>query len=447
MKGLIFTYALTAGGAVLGLFDPFYGLLVYVSFSILRPEAMWPWAVPQGNYSRIVGVALLLGWVLRGCGTWELGRGRGIVVALLGFWGWAALSAAQAVDSSIAWGAVVFLGKIILPFLVGLTTIDSVRRLKQLAWVIVLSQAYLAFELNLSYYGGYNRVWEDGFGGMDNNCVAIAMVTSVGLAFFLGLGARSWWLRGLLCAAALLMVHVILFSFSRGGMVALGLTGVVAFFLIPKKAAHYLLFAVALAVALRLAGPEVRARFWTTFADAETREASAQSRLDLWRDASDTIARQPVFGVGPDCWGEVAPEYGCPRGKEIHSLWFQTAADHGVPGMVFLAVFYGLCMVRLWPLTREKTPLPDPWLRDAARMVLAALTGFVVAAQFVSIRYLELPFYTVLLGAGVLRLLDPRFATAVAAAAGREPAPAPEPAPVPSRPAGFLPRPEGANLA
>src|SRR5262245_66127966 len=30
-------------------------------------------------------------------------------------------------------------------------------------------------EMNWSYYQGFNRVHEMGFGGMDNNCVAIAM--------------------------------------------------------------------------------------------------------------------------------------------------------------------------------------------------------------------------------------------------------------------------------
>ena len=38
MKGLLFTYALTYGGAVVSLFNPFYGLLIYVCFAIMRPE-------------------------------------------------------------------------------------------------------------------------------------------------------------------------------------------------------------------------------------------------------------------------------------------------------------------------------------------------------------------------------------------------------------------------
>ena len=58
-KGLIFTYGMTAVGAVGGLVSPFFGLLVYVCFAIVRPDYMWFWSVPQGNYSRIIAVAML----------------------------------------------------------------------------------------------------------------------------------------------------------------------------------------------------------------------------------------------------------------------------------------------------------------------------------------------------------------------------------------------------
>src|SRR5262249_6473999 len=134
------------------------------------------------------------------------------------------------------------------------------------------------FDLNLDYYRGYNRVWEEGFGAMDNNCVAISMVTGVGFAFFLGLGQTPWPARILAFFCAALQAHVIMFSYSRGGMLALALTGLVAFVLIPKKFYHYLAFAAAVALAIRMAGPEVQERFWTTFASGEYREASAQSR-------------------------------------------------------------------------------------------------------------------------------------------------------------------------
>jgi probable O-glycosylation ligase (exosortase A-associated) len=405
MKGIAFTYLMTYGGSVLALWRPFYGLLIYVCFAIIKPDAMWEGLVPQGNYSRIVGLALLAGWAIHGFGNWRFGRARALVVVLLVYFIWTIITAGLAPYTDVAFHYVGAVSKVVLPLLVGITLIDNTTKLKQLAWTIVVSQGYLAWELNLAFLSGRNRVNTDGFAGSDNNCVAIAMVTCMGLAFFLGMGARQWWRKALALFCAALMAHVVMFALSRGGMLAMGITGVMAFFLMPKKAQHYLVFAAALLVAVRLAGPQVRDRFATIFASRDVRDASAQSRLDLWRDCLDAAANSPIFGIGPDHWPIVAERYGwLGTVKEAHSLWIQLAAELGFPGVLLLMTFFGLCIVRLWPLARERQPVPDPWFRDAARMVIAALIGFAVSAQFVSVKMMEVPYYITLIGLGVLKL-------------------------------------------
>jgi O-antigen ligase len=403
MKGLLFTYLLTYGGALVSLFNPYVGLLIYVCFAIVRPEQMWYWSVPQGNYSRIVAIALLAGWAMKGFGRWEFGRARPIVLALLGFWLWSVVGAGSAGNSELAWGFVEDITKIVLPFLVGITLIDSIGKLKQLAWVILLSEGYLALEFNLSYFSGYNRLWLEGFGSMDNNCNAIALVTCVGLAFFLGLDAPDWKAKALALACAAVMTHAILFSFSRGGMLGLMVTGVTAFILLPKQPRHYFMFAAAVLLVLRLAGPEVLARFGTAFADSGERDASAESRVQLWSACLDSMAKQPL-GVGPAQWGEVVPQYGFPRGKLAHTLWLQIGAELGIPGLLCLMLFYGLCVARVWGIARGRYPDIDPWFPVGARMVVAALVGFAVSAQFVSLDRLEMPYYITLIGAGILKL-------------------------------------------
>jgi probable O-glycosylation ligase (exosortase A-associated) len=403
MKGLIFTYVTAYGGALVSLFDPYIGLLIYVCFAIIKPESMWFWSVPAGNYSRVVAIGLLAGWVLHGMGRWQFGKAKWMVAALGLYWLWSVIGAALAPEQERAWGFVESLFKIVLPVVVGLTMIDSIAKLKQLAWVILLSQGYFALELNLDYYGGGHRIEE--FAGLDNNSIAISMVTCVGLAFFLGLHAPRWWQKGLAFLAAALMAHAVMFSFSRGGILALIITGGSAFFLLPRKRApHYFALACAVLLGLRMAGPQVRERFLTVFADPATRDFAAQSRLDLWGDCWDSMLRRPAFGLGPAHWPLVAKEYGWPDGKEAHSLWLQTGAELGFPGLLFLASFYGLAIAFLWPLARERARAPDPWCHYLARMVIASLVGFAFSAQFVSLELLEVPFYIAMLGAGVLKL-------------------------------------------
>jgi probable O-glycosylation ligase (exosortase A-associated) len=407
MLGLIFTYVMTYGGALVGLFRPYWGLMVYMTFAILKPESMWRWSVEPGNYSRTVAIGLIIGWLFARLGDWRMGQAQPIVMMLLAYWAWMAISSLQAVSHDLAMSALDVHSRILVPCVIGVTLIRTVRDLRILAWVLVVSQGYVAYFLNDSYFankGGFiRRFREDGFGGVDNNCVGIAMVAGAGCMVMLALYEKRWWRKLLLAGLAVLTAHVVLLGMSRGGMLGLIATGVVGFVIIPRKPSYYLGLALVVGVMLYLAGPQVRERFATVEQGANADE-SAHSRTLLWRDCADTCMNHPFLGVGPDNWWVVAHTYGHTEGKSSHTLWLKVAAELGVPGIFFLAAFYGLCVWRLLPYTRESTPVPDPFIRTAARMVVAGLVGFAVAAQFVGVDRLELPYFINVLGIGVLKV-------------------------------------------
>jgi len=404
VKGLIFTYLLTGGGAVASLFNPFAGLMVYVCFSIIRPEWMWYWSVPEGNYSRIVALCLLAGWAIQGFGRWQLGRAQRVVGALVAYLLWVLfVTLAIAPDKEVGLKFAEDQTKIVLPFLVGITTVRSIKQLQMLAWVIVLSQGYAALEFNLWYFSGFNRLWIQGFAGMDNNSVAIALVACCGMAIFLILESKTLWQRALAAVCCLLMIHAVLFSFSRGGLLALVTSGLVAFWLIPKKPIYYVYFAAVVLICWRLTGDSVYERFGTAFAGEEDRDGSAVERLALWKTCLGIMVRHPL-GIGPDHFPLVSHEYGFPYNKMAHSLWLQAGAELGIVGLSCLVLFYGGVFVRLWPLARDKIPGAKSENTLLARMVVTSLIGFALAAQFVSLLRLEVPFYVALIGAGVLKL-------------------------------------------
>jgi hypothetical protein len=400
--GLLFTYAMTYGGSVVAVFNPYYGLLIYICFGIIRPPDLWYWSVPVGNYSRILAVALLIGWTFRGFGDWRLGRAWPLAACLIGFITWSALSASQALIQTEAWPWVEAQAKNVLPVVVGMTLIDSVRKLKQLAWVIVLSHGYLAYDFNMAYFSGYNRLQDVGFGALDNNCMGIALVTCSGLAGFMALTKSPLWQRAIVTVALGLMVHAILFSNSRGAMLGLIVLAGVSMILMPKRPTYIALLVAGVLTTLAFAGPQVIERFQSTFAGENDRDSSAASRMVMWEICLREAAARPLVGLGPHHFPVYARSFGLAEGKEAHSTWMQLLAELGVPGVGFLLAFYLVCIVRTAPLIWG--PVADPWFRDAARMVTAAIVGYVFTAQFVTLPGLEAPYYIVLLGAGVLKL-------------------------------------------
>jgi probable O-glycosylation ligase (exosortase A-associated) len=404
-KGLLFTYTMTYGGAAVSLFYPYVGFLIYVCFAIIKPPAMWYWSVPPGGYyDRTVAIAVIIGWLIQGFGNWKLGKGAGrLTLTLVLFFFWQVLGWAASDIPELAQWHVIDQAKILLMFLIGISLIDTPRHAKALAWTMALSLGYLAYELNLSYYAGYNRAGAEGFAGLDNNCVAVEMACGAGLAMFLGFGERRLWLKALGLISAVLCAHTVMFCWSRGGMLGLICVGITGFLLIHREPKHYLLFLLLVALAFRLAGDQVRQRFLTVFVDPEERDTSANTRLEYWGHAWRAMQRNPLFGVGPGHWMYYCDQVGIRR-IYIHSVWMQAGAETGFPGLGLLLAFYGQTVFYLYPLTRRKARVGHPWFPEAARMVIAGLVGYAAAGSFVSLVNLEIPYYLVLLGAGVLKV-------------------------------------------
>ncbi|MBD3676021.1 MAG: O-antigen ligase family protein [Planctomycetaceae bacterium] len=407
MKGLLFTFGLCYGGAIVSLFRPYYGLLIYICFAIIKPEALWHWSVPQGNYSRIIAIALIVGWGIHGFGGFQFGKSKWIIAALSAYFLWGVLSATVSPNPGLGFQYVEGQFKIVLPVIIGATLIKNRRQLMQLAWTITISMGYLAYDLNQAYFQGNNILQRQGFAGMDNNSFAIGLVAVVGLAFFLGLGSKKLPAKLLAFAIAALITHAVIFSFSRGAMLSLCVVGIVTFWYIPKRPAYLMLFVVGLTTAYSMAGNEVMERFASAFVDEGERDEAASNRVVLWTACLGMIQDSPLVGVGPDRFTKEVFNYaGNNEGSEAHTLWLTIGAELGIPGLLFLLSFYlGTCAlltIHLW--THGKTKDQDPFDRLVPQMVITSLAGFMVAAQFVSLEGLEVPFYVTLLGAGALKV-------------------------------------------
>lgn len=421
MKGVLLVYAIVTIGSIVALRLPTIGLFICVGFSVLRPEALWGWAGNLNNMTRIVAIPMLIGWGFRGFGSWRLGRARIIVIFLLLYTACLMISSTQAIDPDAAWWSVLEFSKTLLPVLVGVTMISSEQETRRLLWVIVLAQAYVSFDMNMLYLNGYNKAQAEGFGGMDNNCFGISLLSTLGGALALLLSSKKLILKAVAAGATLLILHTILLTFSRGAFVGLLCVGFTALVLLPKKLKYVGTIALAAVITYQLIGPELSNRLQTTFAQQKNRDDSAEGRIDLWRDCFTLIGEQPFFGVGPTGWPKVAAQFGWPEGKEAHSLWVQTAAEIGVPGVLFLMFFYLTTIKRLWPIARGRSPGLDPTTPLIATGIILSLVGFATSAQFVSLTGLESPFWITMVGAALLKIQSvPQPASEPAAEAAKK---------------------------
>jgi O-antigen ligase len=217
------------------------------------------------------------------------------------------------------------------------------------------------------------------------------------------MGAKKWWERLLGTAAAALMLHTILLTFSRGALVGLLIVGASAFVIMPKRPKYLAALALALLIAVRFTGPQLAERYSSAFASADERDASSESRIDLWRDCFNVALTRPLFGVGPANFPIIAKDLGWSEGKQAHSVWMQTMAENGFPGVAALFVFFTLTVVKLWPLARMKQTPENRYTVAVATGIITSIVGFMAAGQFVSLAGLEIPYYTAMVGVVLLK--------------------------------------------
>ncbi len=411
MLGFIFVKALTAIGLFGGWLYPFIGLMIYYAFAILRPTALWHWAPwPFHNHSALVGASTLAGWALNGFGRWD--HLRYIRIPLLGFClfllAGSVATVQFAIDRALAWHHLELQLKIGIMMLVMLTLVTSPRNLQIFAWIIVGCLGYLAYNLNYQYVQNPGFAWGlywRGFGGVDNNGLAMIMLAGVPMAFFMAVWTRYLWAKALCGIAALLMIHVILFSYSRGGMLGLILTGIAltTFSLIwlPRKFLTILALCVVVVLSLEMAGDEVRDHFSTIFVDEEERDESAASRFDTWAGGWEAMKDNPL-GLGPRNFNRVSHEYGLTWNKSVHNLFLQVGADYGFAGAFGLMVFYIGSALQSYLMSRSRVARRLVWPVYFGQGVTMSLAGFLVCSIFIGMEAVEIGYMVAMLGLGTV---------------------------------------------
>lgn len=375
--------------------SPAIGGLMWVWVSVMNPHTQaWGFATHL-PFAFIIAIATMLSLVMtREPKSLPL---TPVSVLLLLFVAWMNVTALFALlpDSSwVQWNKVM---KIMLMSFVIMMVIRTRRDIVRLIWVLVGSIGYYGVKGGIFTIrsGGTERVWgpEETFIG-DNNSLALALIITIPLMYYLQQNSDRRWLRHGLSAAMLLSALAALGSYSRGALLAIA---AMVLFMWLKSGRKLVLGALlGLVTPLLLAFmPERWAERMDTINTYEE-DSSAMGRLNAWRMAWN-LARDRFPGGGFDVSdGAIFARY-APNPMDVHaahSIYFQALGEHGFVGLlIYLAL--GIATWRtasaIIRLTRGKAELR--WAHGLATMSQASLIGFAVGGAFLSLLYFDMPYY------------------------------------------------------
>ncbi len=328
------------------------------------------------------------------------------VWGLLALWLWFAVTSHFGALPWEAWEKYPRVLKILPPLLLTLLLIDT--REKLLYLVATLALCILLPALKGGYWavmsGFQDRVYgPPGSPWYENNAFAVAVGMAIPLLVLWWRQTRERGVRMALLGGIVLCYGSVLSSWSRGGMLALAAVTLLLVWHSQRK-----LLAIPLLLLMGAGFFVQLPEQW--FGRMETltafqADASAQSRLAVWRIGLDAALRDPVTGAGFNAWPVLTLSTG--GSLDWHSAYVEMLAEHGFVGLgLWLALFLG-ALIGLGLLAWRHGRGESAWIGDHAAMLQAALLAYAVGGLTLGIAYWALPYHLLVI-AVILAGLTPR---------------------------------------
>jgi O-antigen ligase len=400
------------------LFRPWLGVVAFYFFTFLIPEWNWRWAMPSYfPYPTIITCALLAGIAINGFQGFAIQpKLLSPITGLLLFICIAFLSSWSSIGPMLSSFYLRFLWKIVFMACMTMVLIDTPQKMLSLLFGICIAQAYNSFQINLQYFqDGFSAYvldsWAFGAKG-DNNIYSSFTIPMLAGSLALGLCSDRLWIRATFLTVSALEVHQMMLLQSRGAMLGSLLTLTLVAVFVRKNSFTLSMITGGVLLGLALAGPPVVREFLSIFEGEENRDASAASRLVVWKAGLAIMRDNPLLGVGPWAGSLLVPTYAglnVPI-KELHNLFLEIGTGCGV---FATAAYFGSYWLSWFGVYRRRhswsSKLSEPSNNNAIEIVgitvISAIPGYFLASMFSAAALAESSYVILALGAALSNYL------------------------------------------
>lgn len=219
------------------------------------------------------------------------------------------------------------------------------------------------------------------------------MLLTCGVAYLLNmvLSAPKKFQKVFFVVCLLIVLGGVFFARSRGGF--LGFAGASMMVMKSRVSTKVLVVGGGTMGVLGMIFMKLAERATAKAADGGIDE-SAQGRLDAWKAAVRMFLKNPLFGVGYECYPFNYLAYVSNpvdwKPKAVHSSWFKVIAELGMSGMFFFFAMMGLSIKRAyeleqWAIKRQLKKVYGMWYTEAVyRSFLPAITAWCITGTFLS---------------------------------------------------------------
>jgi len=375
IKTVIFA-GLFAFCAIGALFNPLLGVLGYMAHYITGPDRQW-WEKPiQGlgiRYSYWLVLATFAGMAinyrrLRFGKAAVSGQEKLLILFLAVIWLVTLLTPDTVGRYSVVDHPAVKFTKVVIFALILTHVVTDIRKLDYLLWVFVVGTLILGLQAYDTPRHSFNSGRLDSVGGPDFSDSNRLGGYLAGALFVIGVQfVRSKWIGRAVCfVAGGFAANAIVLTRSRGALLGVAGGGLIA--LVISRKEHRLKIAAGLLAAclggLYLSDPQFLNRAATINRPEDQRDASAESRLEIWKGGMKMLMANPL-GVGTGNFyqniGKYAPEH---PGRDAHNTFVRCAGELGFPGLIIFVALVLNAFRMLRNIIKRAKDLPDEYRHE-----------------------------------------------------------------------------------
>lgn len=292
--------------------------------------------------------------------------------------------------------------KIQLFSVLSLLLLNSIERINQLIWVIVISLGYFGIKGGVFTltHGGSFTVWgPPGTFIEGNNELALAILMVIPLMNYLRIITKNKLVKHGLLVGMVLMATSALGSQSRGALLAGAVMSLLFWYKSKNKISTGIIL-LGVSAALVFFMPDS----WHSRMDTiETYEedSSAMGRINAW-EAAFNLAKDRFMGAGFDGINEInifqlyAPnplDY-----HDAHSIYFEVLGDHGFVGLfLFLLMGFLVWQLASKSIKQSKNIVELNDVNFLAKMLQVSLLAYVTGGAFLGLAYFDLYYHLIVL--------------------------------------------------
>jgi probable O-glycosylation ligase (exosortase A-associated) len=308
-------------------------------------------------------------------------------------------------------------GKMAAMYVLLVAAVRGFRDVERIAFVYLVAVGTYAAVV-LSRFSVGQAAWRLGMlEYYDANDFATLAVMALPLGVYFIVRPRPLWRRLVSAGAVVCLVVALVWTGSRGGLLALLAMG--GFLLVRYRAIHVrwriLSAALITLVFVGTASDEYWDKMRTILQPKDDYNLTTEEgRIPVWKRGIGYMVQRPLLGVGagnfPTAEGTISPvaRANAIRGVKwsvAHNSYVQVGAELGVPGLILFLVMLGSAFRTLRGVQRVGLP-PHPGERSPppaqlAQALAAALIAYMVGGFFLSLAYRDLLYVLLALAAGL----------------------------------------------